>query len=60
MIARWLAASLFFLLLVVAWHLAVKAGMWSPLLLPSPLSVFEYLRSAVEDGALLEATWVTI
>jgi NitT/TauT family transport system permease protein len=60
MIARWLAASLFFLLLVVAWHLAVKAGMWSPLLLPSPLSVFEYLRSAVEDGTLLEATWVTV
>ncbi len=60
MIARWLAASLFFLLLVVAWYLAVEARMWSPLLLPSPLSVFAYLRSAAEDGTLWEATWVTV
>jgi NitT/TauT family transport system permease protein len=60
MIARWLAASLFFVLLVVAWYLAVEARMWSPLLLPSPLSVFEYLRSAAEDGTLFEATWVTV
>lgn len=60
MIARWLAASLFFLLLVVAWYLAVEARMWSPLLLPSPISVFEYLRFAAEDGTLLEATWVTV
>lgn len=60
MIARWLAASLFFVLLVVAWYLAVEAHIWSPLLLPSPLSVFEYLRSAAEDGTLLDATWVTV
>jgi NitT/TauT family transport system permease protein len=60
MIARWLAASLFFVLLVVAWYLAVEARMLSPLLLPSPLSVFKYLRSAAEDGTLLEATWVTV
>ncbi len=60
MIARWLAASLFFLLLVVAWYLAVEAHIWSPLLLPSPLSVFGYLRSAAEDGTLLEATRVTV
>jgi NitT/TauT family transport system permease protein len=59
-ITRWLAASLFFLLLLVAWHWAVEAGLWSPLLLPSPFSVFEYLRSAAEDGTLLEATWVTV
>lgn len=60
MIARWLAASLFFVLLVVAWYLAVEAHIWSPLLLPSPLSVFGYLQSAAEDGTLLEATWVTV
>ena len=29
-------------------------------LLPSPLSVFAYLRSAAEDGTLWEATWVTV
>jgi NitT/TauT family transport system permease protein len=60
MIARWLAASLFFVLLVVAWYLAVEAHIWSPLLLPSPLSVFGYLQSAAEDGTLWEATWVTV
>ena len=60
MIARSLAASLFFIFLVVAWYLVVEAHMWSPLLLPSPLSVFAYLRSAAEDGTLWEATQVTV
>ena len=60
MMARWLAASLFFVLLIAAWHLAVQAHIWSPLLLPPPLSVFEYLRSAVEDGTLWDSTLVTV
>ena len=60
MITRWLAASLFFVGLVVAWHVVVKAQIWSPLLLPSPASVFEYLRTAAEDGTLWEATIVTV
>ena len=46
--------------LVVVWHLVVKAQIWSPLLLPSPLSVLDYLRSAAEDGTLWEATLVTV
>ena len=60
MITRWLAASLFFVGLVVAWHLVVKAQIWSPLLLPSPASVLEYLRTAAQDGTLWEATVVTV
>jgi NitT/TauT family transport system permease protein len=60
MIARWLAASLFFIVLVVAWHLAVQARFWSPLLLPSPLGVFDYLQSAVMDGTLADSTLVTV
>ena len=60
MIARWLAASLFFMFLVVAWYMVVEAHIWSPLLLPSPLSIFKYLRFAAEDGTLLEATLVTV
>ena len=60
MIARWLAASLFFTLLLAAWYMAAEAHIWSPLLLPSPLSVLEYLWSAVEDGTLVEAAGVTI
>jgi NitT/TauT family transport system permease protein len=60
MMARWLVASLFFSALVVAWHLLVAAKIWSPLLLPSPWSVLDYLRSAVEDGTLFESMLVTV
>lgn len=60
MITRWLVALLFFSALAVAWHLLVAAKIWSPLLLPSPLSVVDYLRSAVEDGTLFEAMLVTV
>ncbi|HRI37796.1 MAG TPA: ABC transporter permease [Nitrospira sp.] len=60
MIARWLTAALFFLGLVVGWHVLVDAKVWSPLLVPSPLSVLEYLRSATEDGSLYEAAVVTL
>lgn len=58
--ARWLAASAFFIALIVAWQLLVAAKIWSPLLVPSPWSVLEYLRSAVEDGTLWEAALVTV
>lgn len=57
---RWLAASLFFLFLLASWHLAVQARIWSPLLLPPPLSVFDYLYAASQDGTLWEATRVTV
>lgn len=60
MITRWLVALLFVSALAVAWHLLVAAKIWSPLLLPSPLSVVDYLRSAVEDGTLFEAMLVTV
>src|SRR4029453_19188258 len=46
--------------MVVAWYLVVKAQSWSPLLLPSPASVLDYLRGAVQDGTLWEATLVTV
>jgi len=57
---RWLAASLFFLSLLALWHFAVLARIWSPLLLPPPLSVFNYLRAATQDGTLWDATRVTV
>lgn len=60
MIVRWLAAAFFFLVVVTAWHLAVQAHLWSPLLLPSPVSVFEYLQSSAVDGTLWDATQVTV
>jgi NitT/TauT family transport system permease protein len=57
---RFLLATLFFVALVAIWHFLVKAGIYSPVLLPSPQSVGEYLVGAARDGTLLEATSVTV
>ena len=57
---RFLYALSFFILLAVAWHMAVRAGFWSPVLLPAPESVASYLWSSILDGTLEQATLVTI
>ena len=57
---RLLLATLFFAALVAAWHFLVKSGRYSPVLLPSPESVAEYLVNAARDGTLLQATGVTV
>src|SRR5450432_3045635 len=53
-------ATLFFVTLVTIWHFIVWAEIWSPVLLPSPMSVGEYLLGAARDGTLLQATTVTV
>ena len=57
---RFANVTLFFAAIVTLWLLMVASGRWSPMLLPSPLSVWEYLWSALLDGSLLEATAVTV
>ncbi len=57
---RSLIAFLFFAALVLLWELAVRSGRWSAVILPSPVSVGEYLWAALVDGSLLEAIWVTM
>jgi NitT/TauT family transport system permease protein len=57
---RTLHASIFFLALVALWHFLVQARIWSPVLIPSPLSVWDYLAAAGRDGTLLEALWITM
>jgi len=57
---RAVVASLFFAALLAAWQAMVASGRWSPVLLPSPESVGEYLWTALTDGSLLEATAVTL
>src|SRR5712671_3841345 len=57
---RTLLATLFFVTLVTVWHFIVQANIWSPVLLPSPQSVGEYLLGAIRDGTLLQATGVTV
>jgi NitT/TauT family transport system permease protein len=53
-------AAAFFLALVGIWQLAVMSGRWSPVLLPPPDAVADYLRSALIDGSLVDAAGVTL
>jgi len=57
---RFLSAASFFALLLVIWEVLVRAKIWSPVLVPSPLTVGEYLLGAVRDGTLLAAAVVTL
>ena len=50
---RFILSALFFIALLSIWHLLVLAKVWSPVLLPDPISVWEYLKGAAEDGTLL-------
>jgi NitT/TauT family transport system permease protein len=57
---RFLSAGAFFAALVVVWEACVRARLWSPIVLPSPSMVGEYLWSALRDGSLLAASLVTL
>ena len=57
---RVLTAAVFFAVLVAAWEALARAGIWSPVLVPSPLSVAEYIVGAIRDGTLGHAVFVTL
>ena len=57
---RLLWSALFFIALLFIWHLLVLAKIWSVVLLPDPINVWEYLKTAGEDGTLLQASLVTM
>lgn len=57
---RFLVAVLFFTVMISFWEALVRAGIWSPVLVPSPLSVGSYIISALRDGTLVQAMLVTI
>jgi NitT/TauT family transport system permease protein len=57
---RTLVATLFFIILLAGWQAMVMSGRWSPVLLPSPGAVGEYLWGAARDGTLLDASLVTL
>ena len=57
---RFLSATLFFVVLLFLWHLAFELKLWSPVILPSPLQVAEYLKASVVDGSLGQATVITM
>ncbi|HND60790.1 MAG TPA: ABC transporter permease [Opitutaceae bacterium] len=55
-----LRAVLFFVAAVAAWEVLFRARIWSPVLVPSPLTVGRYLWDAAIDGTLWDATVVTM
>jgi NitT/TauT family transport system permease protein len=57
---RFLSAAGFFMLLILLWQWAFRAKIWSPVLLPSPLQVANYLKGAIQDGTLGYATVITM
>ena len=57
---RWLIAILFFAALVVAWEWVVRRGVWSPVLVPSPVEIARYYLGAIKDGTLLDSSYVTL
>ena len=50
----------FAVLMIGAWELICRLKIWSPVLLPDPLAVGEYLVQAGRDGTLWQATLVTM
>jgi NitT/TauT family transport system permease protein len=50
----------FFTALVGLWKAATAIGGWSPVLLPPPENVAEYIWGALKDGSLIEASAVTL
>ncbi len=57
---RTILSLLFFAGLVLLWDLLVRSHIWSPVLLPAPITVVEYLKTAGADGTLWEAIVVTL
>lgn len=57
---RTLTAGLFFVAGIIAWEWLVRRGVWSPVMVPSPVEVGRYLLSAISDGTLLHASGVTL
>jgi len=50
----------FFVLLVGIWDVIFRMRIWSPVLVPSPVSVASYIVGALRDGTLEQASAVTI
>ncbi len=57
---RFFLSLLFFAGLLLLWDVLVRVRIWSPVLLPSPLKVAQYLEAAAADGTLWQATLITI
>jgi NitT/TauT family transport system permease protein len=59
-VKRFFAATAFFVVLLLLWYLVSRLGIWTSVLLPSPVLVAKYLEGAIADGTLWHATLVTM
>ncbi len=57
---RFLSAAFFFAVLIGIWDVVFRLKIWSPVLLPSPFQVLQYLKGAAEDGTLWQGTLITM
>jgi NitT/TauT family transport system permease protein len=57
---RALVVVVFFALLVAGWEVLYRMKIWSPVLVPSPVTVGQYLIESGKDGTMLQATIVTM
>jgi NitT/TauT family transport system permease protein len=61
---RVFTAVVFFIFMIAIWHFGrehmVSTKRWSPVLVPSPLAVWQYFVGAVDDGTLQDALKVTV
>lgn len=57
---RLFLSILFFAVLIAVWELVYRLKIWSPVLLPSPQQVLQYLISGLRDGTLEHSTVVTM
>lgn len=57
---RVLRSLIFFTVVILIWEACSRAGWWSPVLVPAPLAIGEYLIIAVKDGSLFSAGLVTM
>jgi len=57
---RVLITTLFFAILIGLWKAGAVFAGWSPVLLPPPEAVAEYLWGALKDGSLAAASLVTV
>lgn len=56
---RVVISSVFFLILIAAWEIMVRRGVWSSPLFPAPSEVGTYLLQTAASGDLFTASWVT-
>ena len=57
---RVLVVVVFFALLIAGWEALCRKQIWSPVLVPSPVTVGRYLVESAKDGTMLQATIVTM